>query len=84
MVNLMPAIVALNATVDISTITSAITSIVTAAIQWTTSWATEIVSTPLLLFFVPFYVCFKILTMNDAENSAKAKTNSTKHNKEKE
>ena len=54
MINLMPAIVALQATVDISTITSAITSIVTAAIQWTTSWATEIVSTPLLLFFVVF------------------------------
>lgn len=54
MVNLMPAIVALSASVDLSTITSAISSIVTAAIQWTTSWATEIVSTPLLLFFVVF------------------------------
>lgn len=38
----------------ISTITSAITSIVTAAVSWTTSWANEIVSTPLLLFFIVF------------------------------
>lgn len=50
----IPMLFALQATVDISTITTAITSIVTAAIQWTSSWATEIVSTPLLLFFVVF------------------------------
>lgn len=50
---MLPSVFALiTSSPDVSTITSAITTIVTAAITWVTSWANEIVSTPLLLFFI--------------------------------
>lgn len=51
---LAPLAAIINSDSTISTITTAITSIVTAAVSWTTSWANEIVSTPLLLFFIVF------------------------------
>lgn len=49
---MVPMLLVVAESTGISSIVSAITSIVTAAITWTSSWASEIVSTPLLLFFV--------------------------------